>query len=329
MKRLWTKYRQSRDEDHEEMCTTNALVVAAVAKAESSSQTRRGGSRPGRAPNEERFRESRGKNMMEDYFVECPVFSEEEFWTRYKMSHNVFNHISSDLCRYDLYFVQKSDAAKKVGLLPQQKLTCSLRMLAYGAGADQCTEYCRMEKSTSIEAMKLFTRGIINLYSAEYLRAPTPADLRRLFAKTERRELPNRLGWEYSGRKRVPTIILEAVASYDTWIFHAFFGMPGSCNDLNVLGKSPLFDELTAGRALQIQFQVNNRIHNLGYYLADGIYPTWPTFMKSIPRPTRPKDMKFSQAQEGYRKDVERCFGILQSRFSIVRGEEKTFDTSC
>ncbi|XP_062008438.1 uncharacterized protein LOC133725264 [Rosa rugosa] len=298
MKRLWAKYRQSRDEDHEEMCTTNALVVAVVAEAEASSQTRRGGSRPGRAPNEERFRESRGKNMMEYYFVECPVFSEKEFRTRYRMSHNVFNRISSDLCRYDRYFVQKSDAAKKVGLLPQRKLTCSLRMLAYGAGADQCFEYCRMAKSTAIEALKRFTRGIVNLYSAEYLRAPTPADLRRLLAKAERR----------------------AIASY------AFFGMPGSCNDFNVLAKSPLFDELIAGRAPQIQFQVNNRIHNLGYYLADGSYPQWATFVKLIPRPTRPKDLKFSQVQEGYRKDVERCFGILQSRFSIVRGAARGWD---
>ncbi|XP_062028787.1 uncharacterized protein LOC133744751 [Rosa rugosa] len=160
------------------MCTTNALVIAAVAEAESSNQTRRGGSRPGRAPNEEQFRESRGKNMMEDYFIQRPVFSDEEFQTRYRMSHNVFNRISSDLCRYDRYFVQKSDAAKKVRLLPEQKLTCFLEKLDYGAGADQCAEYCQMAKSTSIEALQRFTRGIINLYSVEYLRAPTPADLR-------------------------------------------------------------------------------------------------------------------------------------------------------
>ncbi|XP_062011645.1 uncharacterized protein LOC133728261 [Rosa rugosa] len=344
MKRLWAKYRQSRDEDHEELCTTNALVVATVAEAEASSGSRRRGSQPGRAPNEELFRESRGKNMMEDYFVERPVFSEEVFRTRYRMSHFIFNRISTDLCRYDRYFVQKSsDAAKRVELLPQQKLTCSLRMLAYGAGANQCAEYCLMGASTSIEALKRFTRGIVNLYSAEYLRAPTPADLRRLLAKVERRGFPGMIGsidcmhwqwknfptgWagEYSSRKRVPTIILEAVISYDTWIWHAFFGMSGSCNDLNVLAKSPLFDELTAGRAPQIQFQVNNRIHNLRYYLADGIYLQWATFVKSIPRPTRPKNLKFSEAQEGYRKDVERCFGILQSRFSIVRGAARGWD---
>ncbi|XP_024171865.1 uncharacterized protein LOC112177850 [Rosa chinensis] len=221
------------------MCRTNALVVTAVAEAKASSQTQRGGSRPGRALNEERFRESRGKNMMEDYFVERSVFSEEEFRTRYRMSHNFFNRISSDLFYYDRYFVQKSDAARKVGLLPQQKLTCSLRMLDYGAGADQCAEYCRMAKSTAIEALKRFTRAIVNLYSVHYLRAPTPVDLRRLLAKAERRGFPGMIGsidcmhwqwkncltdWvgEYNGRKSVHTIILEVVASYDTWIWHAW-----------------------------------------------------------------------------------------------------------
>nr|XP_011457614.1 PREDICTED: uncharacterized protein LOC105349498 [Fragaria vesca subsp. vesca] len=82
--------------------------------------------------------------------------------------------------------------------------------------------------------------------------------------------------------------------------------MPGACNDLNVLAKSMLFDELTIGIAPEIQFQVNNKVHKLGYYLADSIYPRWATFMKTIPNPTRPKEITFAKAQEGYRKDVEK-----------------------
>ncbi|XP_061993481.1 uncharacterized protein LOC133711366 [Rosa rugosa] len=187
MKRLWVKIRQSPDEEYQEMCTTNAIVIATVTEAEFANQPRRRGSLPGRALNEKRFREERDKNMMEDYFVQRPVFNDEEFRTSYRMSHNVFNRNSGDLCRYDRYFVQKSDVAKKVGLFPEQKLTCSLRMLAYGAGADQSAEYCQMAKSTSIKALQRFTRGIVNLYSAEYVWAPTPADLRRLLTKAERR----------------------------------------------------------------------------------------------------------------------------------------------
>lgn len=280
---------------------------------------------------------------MQDYFIERSVFNDKQFRTRYRMSPDVFNRILVDLCRYDSYFVQKSDAAKKVGLLPQQKMTACLRMLAYGASADACDEYCRMATSTTIKALQRFTRGIVALYSCEFLRSPTMADLRRLLAKADRRGFPGMIGsidcmhwqwkncptgWagEYSGQKRVPTIILEAVASYDTWIWHAFFGVPGACNDLNVLAQSPLFDNLTGGRSSEVMFTVNGRDHSLGYYLADGIYPRWATFVKSIPRPTHEKDILYSTCQEGYRKDVERCFGILQSRWGIIRGAARGWD---
>ncbi|XP_062013940.1 uncharacterized protein LOC133730343 [Rosa rugosa] len=280
MNNFWDQIRRSQDEDDEEMMAANAIVIAAVAE-ESGNQHRGRGSHPGRAPNEERLREERGKGMLADYFVDRPVFKDPVFRTRYRMSLNLFKRISTDLFQYDRYFVQRSDATGKVGLLPEQKMTAALRMLAYGAGADQCAEYCRMAKSTSVAALQHFTRGIVGLYSAEYLRAPTATDLRRLLAKAERRGFPGMIGsidcmhwqgkncptgWagEHSGRKQIPTIILEAVASYDTWIWHAFFGMPGACNDLNVLAKSPLFDELTASREPLIKFQVNNRAHSLG-----------------------------------------------------------------
>ncbi|XP_062012166.1 uncharacterized protein LOC133728749 [Rosa rugosa] len=131
---------------------------------------------------------------MEDYFVERPVFKDWEFRARYRMSHIVFYRISGSLCRYDRYFVQKSDAAKKVGLLPEQKMTCSLQMLAYGAGADQCAEYCRMAKSTFIEALQRFTRGNVNLYSEEYLWDPTAAYPRKLLAKAQRKGFLGMIG---------------------------------------------------------------------------------------------------------------------------------------
>ena len=49
----------------------------------------------------------------------------------------------------------------------------------------------------------------------------------------------------------------------------------------------------------------------MGYYLADGIYPPWDTFVKTIPSPVGNKKKHFYQAQEAVRKDVERAFGVL------------------
>ena len=61
------------------------------------------------------------------------------------------------------------------------------------------------------------------------------------------------------------------------------------------------------------------------YHLADGIYPKWVTFMKTIPAPQGGKRKLFAKVQEAYRKDVERAFGVLQARFTIVRGPAQFF----
>ena len=64
----------------------------------------------------------------------------------------------------------------------------------------------------------------------------------------------------------------------------------------------------------------------MGYYLADGIYPSWSTFVKTIRNPQGNKRAHFAQAQEASRKDVERAFGVLQSRFAIVCGPARFWD---
>jgi hypothetical protein len=86
-----------------------------------------------------------------------------------------------------------------------------------------------------------------------------------------------------------------------------------------VLNQSPLFFDALKGEAPQVQFSVNGNEYTTGYYLADGIYPEWAAFMKTIPLPQTDKHKLFAKHQEAARKDVERAFGVLQSRFTIVR----------
>ena len=79
------------------------------------------------------------------------------------------------------------------------------------------------------------------------------------------------------------------------------------------------------GRAPVVNYSINGHEYTMGYYLADGIYPKWSTFVKTIPSPQGHKNKLFAKAQEANRKDVERAFGVLQARFAIVCGPARFF----
>nr|XP_011459722.1 PREDICTED: uncharacterized protein LOC105350064 [Fragaria vesca subsp. vesca] len=166
-----------------------------------------------------------------------------------------------DVSNYDSYFVQKPNASGRNGFSIKQKLTCAMRMFAYGLPADLCDKFLDVAESTALKILSHFTRAIWKVYHKHYLRRPSKAGLRRLLNVADKRGFPGMVGsldcmhWQWKNcptswqghftcYKGKPKIILEAVASYDTWIWHAYFGLPGSLNDINVLGQSPLFDEV-------------------------------------------------------------------------------------
>ncbi|VVA40418.1 PREDICTED: putative nuclease HARBI1, partial [Prunus dulcis] len=95
-------------------------------------------------------------------------------------------------------------------------------------------EIARMGKSTTLEALVRFCQVVETLYTRDYLRRPTPRDLQRLLQKAEARGFPGMIGsidcmhwqwkncptaWQgdYGNRKGQKSIILEAVAGFDTW----------------------------------------------------------------------------------------------------------------
>ena len=168
------------------------------------------------------------------------------------MNKQLFMRIVHRLSTEVEYFQPTEDAVDRSSLSPLQKCTAAIRQLAYGGGADMVDEYVRLGETTAHQCLHNFTAGIIHLFGDEYLRSPTPEDLERLLHIGEYRGFPGMVGsincmhWEwknyptawkgmYSRGTGKPTIVLETVASYDLWIWHAFFEAPGTMNDLNIL----------------------------------------------------------------------------------------------
>ncbi|XP_073153369.1 protein ANTAGONIST OF LIKE HETEROCHROMATIN PROTEIN 1-like [Henckelia pumila] len=239
--------------------------------------------------------------------------------------------------KHDNYFFQKVDGLGRPGLSPHQKITAALRILAYGTSADSTDEYIKIGESTAIESLKRFCRAMVEVFGDWYLRSPNTEDIERILLIGKQRGFPRMLGsldcmhwkwkncptgWagQYTGRSGKPTIILEAVADYELLIWYSYFGLPGSNNDINVLSKSHLFANLANGVAPPANYVIQGKEYTVGYYLADGIYPKWATLVQKIHNPQGPKRQYFAARHESCRKDVERAFGVLQSKWAIITG---------
>jgi len=92
------------------------------------------------------------------------------------------------------------------------------------------------------------------------------------------------------------------------------------------LQASNLFDNLTQGITPPVHYTILEKNYNVGYYLADGIYPKWSTLVQTISNSEDKRKQYFAMMQEACRKDVERAFGVLQSRFAIIKGPVRFWD---
>ncbi|XP_071703874.1 uncharacterized protein [Rutidosis leptorrhynchoides] len=164
------------------------------------------------------------------------------------------------------YFSYISQRFEAIGMPTLQKCTSAIRQLTYGTAPDMWDEYLQMSEQTSILCLDYFCMCVITLYKSEYMRSPNAHDVARLYIAHEEihgfrgmlgsidcmhwewRNCPVALKGQYTlDDHKKPTLMLEAIASYDFWISHVFFGMTGSNNDINVLNQSPIFDKLKNG----------------------------------------------------------------------------------
>jgi hypothetical protein len=113
---------------------------------------------------------------------------------------------------------------------------------------------------------------------------------------------------------------MEVICDESLWIWHAFFGCPGSYNDINILNCSPLFSAVLAGNFPPAAPAVDIEGFKLEwfYWLVDGIYPRWSRFVSTFRDPKKPEEHDFNDRQEAVRKSVERVFGVLFKRFNIL-----------
>ncbi|GJU76148.1 transcription elongation factor SPT6 [Tanacetum coccineum] len=242
------------------------------------------------------------ERLMADYFGPNPKYLLYYIRKRYRMSRKLFLEIVSGIENYIQthhplpphfdFFRVRADATGLQGFSVIMKCTSAIRQLAYDLTPDALDEYLQMGDHCARDCLDFFTMCVIQLFMPEYLRKPDFNDIQKLYTAhnnihgfPEMLESIDCMQWElrncpksWHGKfarsdKKYPTIMLEAVASYDLWIWHAFFGVAGANNDSTVLNNSPLFDNLLDDVAPVAPFECNSVAFEKGHYLADDIYP--------------------------------------------------------
>jgi hypothetical protein len=93
------------------------------------------------------------------------------------------------------------------------------------------------------------------------------------------------------------------------------FGMVGSHNDANVLQWQPVFARLVEGHVSPRNSEINGHQYTKGYYLTDGIYPRWLTFLNITSEPLGHKKSHVVLRQKSCIKHVALVFGATSSIF--------------
>jgi hypothetical protein len=288
--------------------------------------------------------------IQRDYTGPEPLFNGKQFDVMFRISKERFERIMQDIGRLQHpFYTNIVDGRGKVGASFEARLMLPLRTMAYGVAPHAFSDYFQMSETQSRECCKVFDQVIRDLYSSEYLRKPTKADLKSLskLHKSVHR-FPGMFGsldcmhtfwkncpvaWQgsYKGNEKKASIVLEAISDYHMWFWHAGYGYAGALNDTTILSLSPFMSSLLDGTFDELEsdavpFKIGTDEFKKMYILVDGIYPRYTRFVHSIKEPANKTQEKYTGWQEASRKDIERAFAVLKGKWQCLARPIHMFD---
>jgi Plant transposon protein. len=286
--------------------------------------------------------------ILRDYLGQEALFSGKNFEMMFRLSRSRVQRLLEDIGNAQIpFFINTVDAAGNQGASIEARVLLPLKTYAYGVPPHTFTDYFQMSVDLAKECCRNFDRAVKDLYADEYLRLPTAQDIKNVTRLHEAKHgIPGMFGsldcmhtpwkncpkaWQASyvsgqdSKKKSPSLVLEAVADYNMWFWHASFGYAGSLNDLNILNLSPFLESLVDGtfhnletQSRRVPYAIDGEIFHLLHVMVDGIYPMYSRFVRTIHEPVTAVETMFAKWHEDARKDVERAFGNLQSKFQVT-----------
>ena len=317
----------------------------------------RAGGRKKRRP---QYHDEAHKRIIRDYFgykavindagvtikkKETARFTERKFHRRFRMSSNQFQTIHDDITDPEIgcrFFQFAPDASGRKGASNMQKIVAAIRQLAYGTCSDHVHEYTGVAEKTASRALLKFCRWVIRTYGDEFMNTWGEAEIRKEMEVNAKRGFPGMMGsidcthwqwkncpiaWQgmYQDRNHKRSIVAEAICGHDMYFYQVYVGLPGSLNDIAIMGQTTMQSNYMESGAIDMTYSVAGEEFTGAYFLADGIYPDFPYLVKSVAEPVTQQEKLFATVQEGCRKDVERAFGRMLAKWHVLAGAARSW----
>ena len=274
-----------------------------------------------------------------------PLFDGREFEQMFRISRARFQRLRMDIgASGDPFYVHLPvDTNGRVGASLDARLLLPIKSLAYGVPPHTFRDYFQMSTTLARDCYSNYNKIIIKIYKKEYLRLPTPADVKAIFQLHEHiHKIKGMMGsldgmhtfwkncpvaWQgdFNGAKGKPSIVLEAACDHHLWFWHTSYGYAGTMNDINIMNISHLQQGFLNGTFSKIESQSGVMPYIISqekfmemFYLVDGIYPRYSRFVKAVRQPILYEECKFTNFQEAARKDIERAFGVFQGMWQCA-----------
>lgn len=237
-----------------------------------------------------------GKVLKKKKKAQLPV---KRFQRRYRMSPRLFERMFFDITDLEIgscFFQTAPDALGVFGSSNLQKVCAAISQMAYGTASDHVEEYTGVADGTARKSLRKFCKNVIRQYGPEYLGAWKEADIKKEMGVNAARGFPRMLGsvdcthwqwkmcpisWQgmYQDTNRKRSTVAEAIAGHDMYFFQAFVGLPGSLNDLNIMGVSTMQSNYMGSCAIDHKFTICGREFTSGMGPM-GSTQTSPTLLK-------------------------------------------------
>jgi len=288
------------------------------------------------------FNHAQTYQLIQDHYLGPDALHGSQFKLQFRISKSTFEVIMQKIMSSNNPFYVSTDVRRRAS--NQARLLLPLKTLAYGVPMHCFIDYFNMSASFAARCCDEFDNAMISLFSEEFLRSPTPADVKSVVALHNHiYSVPGMFGsldcthtnwkscpvaWQSSYKNSyngAPSLVLEAIGDHHLYIWHFAYGFAGSMNDMNVLNDSHLLESWLNGEFEQkekaagvVPFTIGEQAFNQLYVLVDGIYPAYSRFVRAMNNPILHDEKFFSKWQEACRKDIERVFGVMKRSWKFL-----------